>query len=62
MYAIRTDNMIDNQPETLSAGDAPPLVHNGYHKVKTIQVVIDLKKTKINLKSHHNIQHNNKNT
>lgn len=38
--------MIDNQPETLSATDVPPLVHIGFHKVKTIQVVIDLKRNK----------------
>ena len=46
MYAVCTNNMIDNQPETLSEEDVPPLVHTGYHKVKTIQVVIDLKRNK----------------
>ena len=46
MYAVRTNNMIDNQPETLSEEDVPPLVHIGCHKVKTIQVVIDLKRNK----------------
>ena len=46
MYAVRTNNMIDNQPETLSAEDVPPLVHIGCHKGKTIQVVIDLKRNK----------------
>ena len=46
MYAVRTNNMIDNQPETLSEEDVPPLVHIGCHKVKTIPVVIDLKRNK----------------
>ena len=46
MYAVRTNNMIDNQPETLSEEDVPPLVHIGCHKVKIIQVVIDLKRNK----------------
>lgn len=46
MYTVRTNNMIDNQPETLSEEDVPPLVHTGYHKVKTTQVVIDLKRNK----------------
>ena len=46
MYNVSTNNMTDNQPETLSAKDVPPLVHIGCHKVKTAQVVIDLKRNK----------------
>ena len=46
MYDVCTNNIIDNQPETLSEEDVPPLVHIGCHKVKTIQVVIDLKRNK----------------
>lgn len=46
MYGVCTNNIIDNQPETLSEEDVPPLVHIGCHKVKTIPVVIDLKRNK----------------